>query len=116
MCIIKVTGAGGDGAGQSLSSSGSCLQKYIPVPFFECHGQGTCNFYATGLSFWLMQIAPEKQFVKPTSASYTVTDKWVISRCQVCIRSVEWFLQKHKETSGDSNLGQYREHSSYTGR
>ena len=45
-------GAGAQGSGQGLNSPGSCLEDFRSSPFIECHGRGTCNYYATS-SRWV---------------------------------------------------------------
>lgn len=52
-CHFQHTAAGAEGTGQSLNSPGSCLEEFRAVPFIECHGKGTCNYYATNHGFWL---------------------------------------------------------------
>lgn len=82
------TGAGADGTGQMLHSPGSCLQEFRASPFIECHGQGTCNYYATTLSYWLATIERSEQFFRPTPVTLKAGDLLnKISRCQVCMRS-----------------------------
>ena len=51
--FVMHTAAGAEGTGQSLQSPGSCLEEFRAVPFIECHGRGTCNYYATNHGFWL---------------------------------------------------------------
>jgi len=83
------TGAGAEGTGQPLHSPGSCLQEFRASPFIECHGIGTCNYYATTLSFWLATVDGHDQFAKPrpeTLKAGALREK--ISRCQVCMRDV----------------------------
>jgi integrin beta 8 len=81
------TGAGSQGTGQMMQSPGSCLEDFRASPFIECHGQGTCNYYATTLSFWLTTVERQSMFEKPrpdTLKSGNLRQK--ISRCQVCVR------------------------------
>ncbi|XP_046870700.1 collagen alpha-2(IV) chain-like [Hypomesus transpacificus] len=41
------TGAGDEGGGQSLTSSGCCLRDFRAQPFVECQGpRGTCHYFA----------------------------------------------------------------------
>lgn len=83
------TGAGADGTGQPLHSPGSCLESFRTSPFIECHGRGTCNYYATTLSFWLSTIDRTQQFGKPLPATLKAGSlRQKISRCQVCMRDV----------------------------
>jgi integrin beta 8 len=82
------TGAGADGTGQPLHSAGSCLEEFRVSPFIECHGRGTCNYYATTLSFWLATLDRARLFDKPIPATLkagTLHDK--VSRCTVCMRT-----------------------------
>lgn len=79
------TGAGGSGSGQSLSSPGSCLRTFRHNPFFECHGRGTCHYFANKYSFWLstvgqMFVAQTPETLKPGNLLSRV------SRCTVCYR------------------------------
>jgi collagen type IV alpha len=79
--------AGAEGAGQSLSSPGSCLEEFRPKPFIECHGHGRCNYFTTALSYWLATIEDYAMFQKPRSETLKagfLTSR--ISRCSVCIR------------------------------
>ncbi|XP_019636489.1 PREDICTED: collagen alpha-1(IV) chain-like [Branchiostoma belcheri] len=49
--------AAGEGSGQIFSSPGSCLERFRPAPFIECHGaRGTCGFFANKFSFWLASV------------------------------------------------------------
>jgi len=83
------TGAGAEGTGQALHSPGSCLESFRASPFIECHGTGTCNYYATTLSFWLTSVERHDQFSKPvpdTLKAGNLLQK--IGRCQVCMRDV----------------------------
>lgn len=83
------TGAGADGTGQPLHSPGSCLEDFRASPFIECHGRGTCNYYATTLSFWLSTIDQSQQFQKPQPATLKAGNlRSKISRCRVCMRDV----------------------------
>lgn len=79
---------GGQGAGQSLVSAGSCLKEFRPRPFIECHGHGRCNYHTTALSYWLATIEEYAMFQKPRQqtikAGLDLTSR--VSRCSVCIR------------------------------
>lgn len=82
------TGAGAQGTGQPLASPGSCMEDFRPSPFIECHGTGTCNYYATSLSYWLATIDRTREFSKPipeTMKAGNVRNR--VSRCQVCMRA-----------------------------
>nr|XP_023864969.1 collagen alpha-3(IV) chain-like [Salvelinus alpinus] len=79
------TGAGAEGSGQPLGSPGSCLEHFRQVPFIECHGRGTCNYFPDSYSFWLALLDPNHMFSKPVPQ--TVKGRLlenVISRCRVC--------------------------------
>lgn len=83
--FVMHTGAGSEGVGQSLQSPGSCLEDFRAVPFIECHGRGTCNYYATNHGFWMAVIDPSQQFKKPMSETLKAGGlKPRVSRCQVC--------------------------------
>lgn len=56
------TSAGAEGSGQALASPGSCLEEFRSAPFIECHGRGTCNYYANSYSFWLATIEDSEMF------------------------------------------------------
>lgn len=56
------TGAGAEGSGQPLASSWSCLEEFRKIPFIECHGRGTCNYYTDSYSYWLASLDPENMF------------------------------------------------------
>jgi len=82
------TGAGAEGTGQPLHSPGSCLEEFRTSPFIECHGQGTCNYYATTLSFWLATVDNNMLFSKPTPATLKAGNlHQKVSRCKVCMRT-----------------------------
>lgn len=53
------TGAGAEGSSQPLVSPGSCLEHFRQVPFIECHGRGTCNYYPDSYSYWLASVNPD---------------------------------------------------------
>uniref|UniRef100_A0A3Q3EWH5 Collagen IV NC1 domain-containing protein n=1 Tax=Labrus bergylta TaxID=56723 RepID=A0A3Q3EWH5_9LABR len=83
--FLMHTGAGDEGGGQSLTSSGSCLTDFRAQPFVECQGpRGTCHYFANIYSFWLIQEQTT------TSTSTTLTHGWEqrdkIGKCNVCMR------------------------------
>jgi integrin beta 8 len=83
--FVMHTAAGAEGTGQDLQSPGSCLEEFRAIPFIECHGRGTCNYYATNHAFWLAIIDNDKMFRKPFSETLKaggLRDK--IARCRVC--------------------------------
>ncbi len=88
---LQHTGAGDEGGGQSLTSSGSCLTDFRAQPFVECQGpRGTCHYFANIYSFWLTRV--ETTSSASNSSSTTLTEGWQqrenIGRCNVCMR--EW--------------------------
>lgn len=60
--VLQHTSAGAEGSGQALASPGSCLEEFRSAPFIECHGRGTCNYYANAYSFWLAIIERSEMF------------------------------------------------------
>uniref|UniRef100_A0A3B4V3V9 Collagen IV NC1 domain-containing protein n=1 Tax=Seriola dumerili TaxID=41447 RepID=A0A3B4V3V9_SERDU len=83
--FVMQTGAGAEGSSQPLVSPGSCLESFRQVPFIECHGRGTCNYYPDSYSYWLASLDANNMFSKP--APQTVKGpslQNVISRCRVC--------------------------------
>ena len=59
---LQETGVGSEGSGQPLASPGSCLENFRRVPFIECHGRGTCNYYMDSYSYWLAALNPNDMF------------------------------------------------------
>ena len=87
---MQHTGAGGSGSGQSLSSPGSCLETFRPNPFIECHGRGSCHYFANKYSFWMATVKPDDMF-KSQTPEVLAKDKGHdlrsrVSRCRVCVR------------------------------
>ncbi|XP_071763612.2 collagen alpha-2(IV) chain-like [Centroberyx gerrardi] len=83
------TGAGDEGGGQSLTSSGSCLKDFRAHPFIECQGaRGTCHYFANLYSFWLTAVNPRDQFVVPEPGTIKAAEKQrqKASQCHVCTR------------------------------
>lgn len=81
------TSSGAEGSGQALSSPGSCLESFRTAPFIECHGRGTCNYYANSYSFWLATVETTEMFRKPESETLKAGElRTRISRCQVCMK------------------------------
>lgn len=60
--LLQQTGAGAGGSSQPLVSPGSCLEHFHQVPFIECHGKGTCNYYPDSYSYWLASVDPNNMF------------------------------------------------------
>lgn len=90
---VMHTGAGARGGGQSLSSTGSCLESFTTVPFIECNGaRGTCTHFANKLGFWLAHVDSSAMFQTPTSSTREEKpndplSKYV-SRCAVCMKNI----------------------------
>ncbi|KAJ8346930.1 hypothetical protein SKAU_G00283310 [Synaphobranchus kaupii] len=81
------TAAGAEGSGQPLASPGSCLESFRQVPFIECHGRGTCNYYPDSYSYWLASLDPKNVFTKPVPQTVKRPNlENVISRCHVCMK------------------------------
>ncbi|XP_078585310.1 collagen alpha-2(IV) chain-like [Branchiostoma floridae x Branchiostoma japonicum] len=94
--------AAGEGSGQVFSSPGSCLEKFRPATFIECHGaQRTCGFFANKFSFWLTTLPGEydplrngqayeprdgevNSLVSGQSQPTTEMER-MIGRCRVCM-------------------------------
>lgn len=89
--FLMAIGKGKTGAGQDLSSPGSCLSKFIHSPAIECQGgRGTCSFYADKFSFWLTTIRPSEMFSTPRSRQLSTSRGRevlnAVSRCRVCTK------------------------------
>merc|ERR1712123_163876 len=85
--FVMHTDAGAEGAGQSLSSPGSCLKDFRSRPFIECHGHGRCNYHTTAYSYWMATIEKDRMFKKPVPQTLKAGDlRSRISRCVVCMR------------------------------
>merc|ERR1712142_404460 len=89
--FLMAVGKGAGGAGQDLSSTGSCLSKFIHSPTIECQGgRGTCSFYADKFSFWLTVIRQNEMFDVPRARQLSVTRGRevmnAVSRCRVCTK------------------------------
>uniref|UniRef100_A0A3B4A852 Collagen IV NC1 domain-containing protein n=1 Tax=Periophthalmus magnuspinnatus TaxID=409849 RepID=A0A3B4A852_9GOBI len=69
-----------------LVSPGSCLEIFRKIPFIECHGRGTCNYYTDSYSYWLAALDPAYMFSKPVPQTDSVSPERLISRCRVCIK------------------------------
>ncbi|EPY74596.1 hypothetical protein CB1_001951014 [Camelus ferus] len=81
--FVMHTSAGAEGSGQALASPGSCLEEFRSAPFIECHGRGTCNYYANAYSFWLATIERSEMFKKPTPSTLKAGElRTHVSRCQ----------------------------------
>ncbi|XP_038817835.1 collagen alpha-2(IV) chain-like [Salvelinus namaycush] len=87
--FLMHTGAGDEGGGQSLTSSGSCLRDFRAQPFVECQGpRGTCHYFANIYSFWLTRVGADGP-LSPTSQG-TLKEEWQqrlnVGRCNVCMK------------------------------
>ncbi|NXC83819.1 CO4A3 protein, partial [Cercotrichas coryphoeus] len=83
--FVMYTSAGSEASGQALASPGSCLEEFRAVPFIECHGRGTCNYYTNSYSFWLASLNPRRMRPVPQTLKAGQLEN-IISRCQVCMR------------------------------
>ncbi|XP_056138916.1 collagen alpha-2(IV) chain-like [Lampris incognitus] len=86
--FLMHTGAGDEGGGQSLTSSGSCLRDFRAQPFVECQGpRGTCHYFANIYSFWLTRVESSSS---SSSSSATLKEEWRqrqnVGRCSVCMK------------------------------
>lgn len=86
---LQHTGAGDEGGGQPLTSSGSCLTDFRAQPFVECQGpRGTCHYFANIYSFWLTRV--EFPVANNDSAASTLSDggqqRDNVGKCNVCMR------------------------------
>ncbi|XP_037132714.1 collagen alpha-3(IV) chain-like, partial [Syngnathus acus] len=82
--FVMQTGAGAEGSSQPLVSPGSCLEHFRQVPFIECHGRGTCNYYPDSYSYWLASVHPD-MFSKPIPQTVKGPSREnIIGRCRVC--------------------------------
>lgn len=104
-----MAGAGKTGSGQSLSSSGSCLETFRAKPFVECQGaRGTCQFFSDKYSFWLTTVDLTREFetqeteVLNTDKGDVLTSR--VSRCKVCLRSTGDSLPGKLADGGDSTV------------
>lgn len=87
--FVMETGVGAEGSGQPLASPGSCLQNFRKIPFIECHGRGTCNYYTDSYSYWLAALNPNDMFSKPKPQTDTGHFPGsLISRCRVCLKQL----------------------------
>ncbi|CAL8345266.1 unnamed protein product [Merluccius merluccius] len=83
--FVMQSGAGAAGSSQPLVSPGSCLEHFRQVPFIECHGRGTCNYYLDSYSYWLAALYTHNIFSKPEARTVKGESlQSVISRCRVC--------------------------------
>lgn len=87
--FVMETGVGAEGSGQPLASPGSCLEKFRKIPFIECHGRGTCNYYTDSYSYWLAALDPSNMFSKPKPQTDPADFPGnLISRCRVCLKQL----------------------------
>uniref|UniRef100_A0A3Q3WKA0 Collagen IV NC1 domain-containing protein n=1 Tax=Mola mola TaxID=94237 RepID=A0A3Q3WKA0_MOLML len=87
--FLLSTGAGDEGGGQSLTSTGSCLKDFRTHPIIECQGaRGSCHYFANLYSFWLTTVSHTEQFVVPNSGTIKAADRQRsrASQCHVCLR------------------------------
>lgn len=87
--FVMETGVGAEGSGQPLASPGSCLESFRRIPFIECHGRGTCNYYTDSYSYWLAALDAAHMFSKPVpQTDFSDLTERLISRCRVCIKRI----------------------------
>ncbi|PWA25190.1 hypothetical protein CCH79_00005266 [Gambusia affinis] len=87
------TGAGDEGGGQSLASSGSCLRDFRTHPFIECQGaQGSCHYFSNLYSFWLTTVRDREEFVPVKPGTIKAADqqrykasRWLCPRIQLSV-------------------------------
>ncbi|CDQ97771.1 unnamed protein product [Oncorhynchus mykiss] len=88
--FLMHSGAGDEGGGQSLTSSGSCLRDFRAQPFVECQGpRGTCHYFANVYSFWLTHVSLDEQFGPgpvPSVLKAADQQRQQASRCHVCTK------------------------------
>ncbi|KAK7919109.1 hypothetical protein WMY93_010393 [Mugilogobius chulae] len=104
--FLMHTGAGDEGGGQSLTSSGSCLALFRPQPFVECQGpRGTCHYFSNIYSFWLTRVHldpgldrdqyldrdPDTDYLRSKRQADTLRQQYPqeqsIGRCVVCMKT-----------------------------
>lgn len=88
---LQHTGAGDEGGGQSLASTGSCLKDFRAHPFIECQGaRGSCHYFSNLHSFWLTTVSHIEDFGTPTPETIKAADQQrrKASQCHVCIRGL----------------------------
>lgn len=89
-CVPQHTGSGDEGGGQSLTSSGSCLQDFLTHPFVECQGPlGTCHYFSNLYNFWLIRVDEQGFRITPEMMTLkgAAEQRDRISRCNVCLRA-----------------------------
>merc|ERR550539_470994 len=87
--FMMTIGKGKTGAGQQLSSPGSCMPKFRPAPFIQCQGgNGMCQFSSDKYSYWLSIINKTTMFKNPIQRTLPAGPNVArsISRCRVCMR------------------------------
>eukprot|EP00795_Rhopilema_esculentum_P016249 gene16249-7628_t len=107
--FLMMTGSGGTGTGESLTSSGSCLEKFRSNPFIECNGKrGTCDFFSDKFSFWLRTVNKQAMF-QPAEVEtlhgnkgHDLTSR--VSRCRVCTKGFNTNTLEGPKTNGSGNI------------
>ncbi|KAI5625480.1 collagen alpha-4(IV) chain, partial [Silurus asotus] len=87
--FLMHTGSGDEGGGQSLTSSGSCLQDFLTHPFVECQGpRGTCHYFTNLHNFWLTRLDEQDFSLIPEMMTLkgAAEQRNYVSRCNVCLR------------------------------
>lgn len=80
-----MTSFGGGGSAtsmQDLSSPGSCLEKFRPMPFLECQNDGSCEYFtASDYSYWMSTQTVDEPRVSGAAMEARV------GRCSVCAKT-----------------------------
>uniref|UniRef100_A0A3Q3MM58 Collagen IV NC1 domain-containing protein n=1 Tax=Mastacembelus armatus TaxID=205130 RepID=A0A3Q3MM58_9TELE len=87
--FLMHTGAGDEGGGQSLTSTGSCLTDFRTQPFVECQGpRGTCHYFSNIYSFWLTRVETFSSTSNNPSTTMVeaLQQRENIGRCNICMR------------------------------
>lgn len=91
--FMMTVGDSKNGAGQQLSSPGSCMSRFTHGPSIECQGgsKGKCSFFSNKLSFWLKTVDVTKMFNESTVTKKLDVNKGrevlnQVSRCRVCMK------------------------------
>ncbi|RXM36828.1 Collagen alpha-3(IV) chain [Acipenser ruthenus] len=115
--FVMHTSAGAEGSGQALASPGSCLEEFRPVPFIECHGKGTCNYYANSYSYWLAALQSSQMFrsglsaldstLEGTSDDLTVVDATSLRRQIIKLNRRLQHLEEDNKERGKREMVMY---------
>ena len=103
LILLQVTSSGASGGGQTLSSPGSCLERFYLPTFIECLGRGTCSYYINNIDFWLAQKQQPVPGMWGMGAIYDGIDSILengVAKCVVCAKTVR---KVHVDYFGDKN-------------